>query len=38
MKRLLHPLLAAIALPTHVNAESILLLVGYAGVSLEKLR
>ena len=38
MKRLLLPLLAAIALPTHVNAESIWLLVGYAGGGLEKLR
>ena len=39
MKRLLLPLIAAIALPTHVNAESVWLLVGcHAGGSLKKLR
>ena len=36
MKVLLQTLLAAFALPTAVNTETILLLVGYAGGGLEK--
>ena len=36
MKRLLLALLAALALPNAVNAETIWLLVGYAGGGLEK--
>ena len=44
MKRLLLPLLAALALPTAVNAESVWLIIGYrtgpgllAPVALEKI-
>ena len=37
MKRLLLPLLAALALPTDANTESIWLLLGYAGGGLEEI-
>ena len=37
MKRLLLPLLAAIALPTAVNAETIWLLVSHVGGGMQKI-
>tara|TARA_A100001011_G_scaffold290845_1_gene302361 strand:- start:47 stop:256 length:210 start_codon:yes stop_codon:yes gene_type:complete len=37
MKRLLLPLLAALALPAAVNAESVWLVIAYGNVGMEKI-